>query len=108
MRPESQFFSRSTSRQTRHVVGRIEFIEGEPRNRLEVYDLWRYLDELSEKIPGMADHFDRSAPGVHVSDTVDYDVVIRGELILELDDRKSVHLRRRSKRNPTPMDKSAA
>ena len=52
-----------------------------------------YLDELSEKIPGMAEHFDRSAPGMHVSDSLDYDIVIRGELILELDDGKSVHLR---------------
>ena len=52
-----------------------------------------YLDELSEKIPGMAEHFDRTAPGMHVSDSLDYDIVIRGELILELDDGKSVHLR---------------
>ena len=52
-----------------------------------------FLDELSQKIPGMAEHFDRSAPGMHVSDSLDYDIVIRGELILELDDGKSVHLR---------------
>ncbi len=52
-----------------------------------------FLDELSQKIPGMAEHFDRSAPGMHLSDSLDYDIVIRGELILELDDGKSVHLR---------------
>lgn len=52
-----------------------------------------YLNELSQKIPGMAEHFDRTAPGMHVSDSLDYDIVIRGELILELDDGKTVHLR---------------
>lgn len=34
------------ARQTRHVVGRVEFIEGEPGNRLEVYDLWRDVERL--------------------------------------------------------------
>ncbi|HET9532074.1 MAG TPA: cupin domain-containing protein [Blastocatellia bacterium] len=30
---------------------------------------------------------------MHTTDTLDYGVVIRGEIILELDDGKSVHLR---------------
>jgi mannose-6-phosphate isomerase-like protein (cupin superfamily) len=51
------------------------------------------LKELGEKVPGMADHFDRSAPGMHTTDTVDYGVVVRGEMTLELDDGKIVHLR---------------
>ena len=52
-----------------------------------------YLAELDQKIPGMADHFERDTPGMHTSDSVDYGVVIRGEIILELDDGKTVHLR---------------
>jgi mannose-6-phosphate isomerase-like protein (cupin superfamily) len=52
-----------------------------------------FLDELSQKIPGMAEHFDRTSPGMHISDSLDYNIVIRGELILELDDGKTVHLR---------------
>ena len=51
------------------------------------------LKELSEKVPGMGDHFDRSAPGMHTTDTVDYCVVVRGEMTLELDDGQKVHLR---------------
>ena len=51
------------------------------------------LRELSEKVPGMGDHFDRSAPGMHTTDTIDYGVVVRGEMTLELDDGKMVHLR---------------
>ena len=51
------------------------------------------LKELSDKVPGMGDHFDRSAPGMHTTDTIDYGVVVRGEMTLELDDGKIVHLR---------------
>lgn len=52
-----------------------------------------FLDELSHKVPGMAEHFERDTPGMHTSDSVDYGIVIRGEMILELDDGKTVHLR---------------
>src|SRR5437868_5419542 len=51
------------------------------------------LREMSEKVPGMGDHFERGAPGMHTSDTVDYCVVVRGEMTLELDDGARVHLR---------------
>ena len=29
------------------------------------------LKELSDKVPGMGDHFERGAPGMHTSDTID-------------------------------------
>jgi mannose-6-phosphate isomerase-like protein (cupin superfamily) len=51
------------------------------------------LRELSEKVPGMGDHFERDAPGMHTTDTIDYGVVVRGEMTLELDDGQKVHLR---------------
>jgi quercetin dioxygenase-like cupin family protein len=51
------------------------------------------VKELSDKLPGMGDHFERGAPGMHTSDTIDYGVVVRGEMTLELDDGKIVHLR---------------
>jgi hypothetical protein len=51
------------------------------------------LKEMSEKVPGMGDHFERGAPGMHTSDTIDYGVVVRGEMTLELDDGQKVHLR---------------
>jgi Cupin domain len=50
------------------------------------------LRELSEKVPGMGDHFERGAPGMHTTDTIDYGVVVRGEMTLELDDGQKVHL----------------
>ena len=51
------------------------------------------LRELSEKVPSMGDHFDRNAPGMHTTDTIDYAIVVRGEMTLELDDGQKVHLR---------------
>ena len=35
------------------------------------------LRELSEKVPGMGDRFERDAPGMHTTDTIDYRVVAR-------------------------------
>jgi len=52
-----------------------------------------FLEELSQKVPGMAEHFERDTPGMHTSDSIDYGIVIRGEMLLELDDGKTVHLR---------------
>jgi mannose-6-phosphate isomerase-like protein (cupin superfamily) len=51
------------------------------------------LKELNDKVPGMGDVMERGAPGMHTSDTVDYCVVVRGEMTLELDDGQKVHLR---------------
>lgn len=53
----------------------------------------KFLEELAQKVPGMAEHFERDTPGMHTSDSVDYGIVIRGEMFLELDDGKTVHLR---------------
>lgn len=51
------------------------------------------LAELDEKIPGMGRHFERNAPGMHTTDTLDYGIVVRGEMTLELDDGQRIHLR---------------
>jgi hypothetical protein len=54
------------------------------------------LKELGEKVPSMADHFEREPPaarGMQTTDTIDYGVVVRGEMTLELDDGKIIHLR---------------
>lgn len=42
--------------------------------------------ELMEKMPGLAEKFEMDAPGFHTVDTVDYGIILDGELILELDD----------------------
>jgi mannose-6-phosphate isomerase-like protein (cupin superfamily) len=43
---------------------------------------------------GLADHFEKDDPGMHETNTVDYAVVYEGEMWLELDDAKTIHLKR--------------
>ena len=56
-------------------------------------DIGQALEELSSKLPGLAEAMEPDSPGMHTTDTVDIDVVISGEVDLELDDGSEVHLR---------------
>jgi len=42
--------------------------------------------EYMQKIPGLAERFEIDHPGMHTTDTVDYGVLLAGEIHLELDD----------------------
>jgi mannose-6-phosphate isomerase-like protein (cupin superfamily) len=56
-------------------------------------DLAAALGEFERKLPGMAEYLEVDNPGMHTTATVDYGVVLSGEVILELDDRAKVTLR---------------
>jgi hypothetical protein len=43
--------------------------------------------------PGLAETFEVDAPGMHTTDTIDYGIVLKGEVWLELDDGKVEHLK---------------
>jgi mannose-6-phosphate isomerase-like protein (cupin superfamily) len=49
-------------------------------------DLQAALTEMNEKLPGMLDYVEPDNPGMHTTDTIDFEVVLSGEVILELDD----------------------
>jgi hypothetical protein len=49
--------------------------------------------ELEAKLPGLAGTMEPDAPGMHTTDTIDFEVVLEGEVWLELDGGKEVHLR---------------
>ena len=51
------------------------------------------LEDMQEKLPGMMDVLEPDHPGMHTTDTVDFDVVISGEVYLELDDGAEVLLK---------------
>jgi mannose-6-phosphate isomerase-like protein (cupin superfamily) len=42
--------------------------------------------ELEEKLPGLAGHMEPDDPGMHTTATIDFEVVLSGEVVLELDD----------------------
>ncbi|WP_049731382.1 cupin domain-containing protein [Rhizobium ecuadorense] len=44
------------------------------------------FEEQAIHIPGLIQAFEPDAPGMHTTDTVDYDIVLDGEIWLELDD----------------------
>ena len=48
--------------------------------------------EYMEHLPNLADKFEVDAPGMHKTDTVDYAIVLDGEVWLELDDGKATRL----------------
>ena len=48
---------------------------------------------MAEESPGLVELFEVDNPGMHTTPTVDYGVVLEGEVWLELDDGKTVHLK---------------
>jgi mannose-6-phosphate isomerase-like protein (cupin superfamily) len=56
-------------------------------------DIGKALEDLETNLPGLGDAMEPENPGMHTTDTVDIDVVISGEVDLELDDGAEVHLR---------------
>lgn len=58
------------------VIPREQFIAG--------------LPELQEKLPGLVEVLEPKHAGMHTTQTVDFDVVLSGEVWLELDDGKEV------------------
>lgn len=51
------------------------------------------LQEMERKLPGLLQALEADHPGMHTTDTVDFDVVVCGEVVLELDDGAEVVLK---------------
>jgi mannose-6-phosphate isomerase-like protein (cupin superfamily) len=51
------------------------------------------FDEMQSKLPGLATHMEPNHPGMHTTDTIDFEYIISGDVTLELDEGASVHLR---------------
>ncbi|MNP49283.1 Cupin domain protein [compost metagenome] len=49
--------------------------------------------ELCARMPGLAERFEAEKPGFHRTDTLDYGVVLEGEVTLELDGGRTTVLR---------------
>lgn len=49
--------------------------------------------QMLERLPGLAEAMEPGHPGMHTTDTVDYDIVMSGELVMELDDGAEVALK---------------
>jgi len=51
------------------------------------------LHELEQKFPGRAAHMESHQTGLHTTATIDFIYVADGEIWLELDDKKEIHLK---------------
>ena len=58
-----------------------------------LYDPVRLQAELDEHMPGFAGCFEPAHPGMHRTDSIDYDLVMEGEVWLELDDGEQIRLK---------------
>jgi quercetin dioxygenase-like cupin family protein len=59
----------------------------------EGIDIPAALGRVEEQLPGMLQYMEPDAPGMHTTPTVDFEVVLEGEVWLELDDGKEAHLK---------------
>jgi len=51
------------------------------------------LADVEAKLPGLLRYVHRGDPGMHTTDTIDFEVVLEGTIVLELDDGAEVTLR---------------
>jgi mannose-6-phosphate isomerase-like protein (cupin superfamily) len=58
---------------------------GDGHANLEDADLEAGLRELQEKLPGVLETNEFDNPGMHTTDTVDMEIMLSGEVVLELD-----------------------
>jgi len=56
-------------------------------------DIEAGMTEMEEKWPGLVSHMEPDNPGMHTSNTIDFEYVISGEVWLELDNGEEIHLK---------------
>jgi len=56
------------------------------------FDATADLSDFEAEAPGLLRYMDRSDPGMHTTDTIDFEVVLEGTVVLELDDGATVTL----------------
>lgn len=55
-------------------------------------DVAAAIADMNEAMPGMMGYMDRADPGMHTTDTIDFEIVLEGTVVLELDDGAKVTL----------------
>jgi len=55
-------------------------------------DMEAAMGEIETRLPGMMAHMELDNPGMHTTDTTDFEIVLSGGVILELDDGAKVTL----------------
>lgn len=76
--------------ETRFMIVRLppDTVFADPR-----FDPEQAAQEQQYHLPGLFECFEAEDPGMHRTNSVDYDIVLDGEIWLELDDGQEVHLK---------------
>ncbi len=74
---------------------RFGFVTIPPQSHIDQppLDIAEALAEFEDSLPGMLGYMEPDDPGMHTTDTTDFEVVVSGEIILELDDGAEVLLK---------------
>ena len=59
----------------------------------QIDDIEAAVAEFEAGLPGLPGYMEPDAPGMHTTDTIDFEVILDGEVWLELDDGVEVHLK---------------
>lgn len=57
------------------------------------FDFAAAVAEVGESLPGLLGYMELDNPGMHTTDTIDFEVLLSGEVTLELDDGATVDLK---------------
>ena len=58
----------------------------------EIFNAEEAVADIEGKLPGLLSYMDPSDPGMHATDTIDFEVVLEGTVVLELDDGAEITL----------------
>jgi hypothetical protein len=72
---------------------RLMIVEFAPDSVMMTIDPAAAGQEFAEHIPDLAQAMEMDNPGMHTTQTVDYGIVLDGEVWLEVDDGKQIHLK---------------
>lgn len=77
---------------SRFILYRIPPEGPGPQAALDEAMLGALIADAEEKLPGLVENMEPDAPGMHTTQTVDYGMVLEGEVWLELDDGAEVRM----------------
>ena len=72
--------------------GMLTILPGTVASGEEPFNAAEAVDDIEGKLPGLLSYMDPSDPGMHATDTIDFEVVLEGTVVLELDDGAEVTL----------------
>lgn len=70
----------------RLAVRHRHLASGPPRDPDADFDAEAAAADIEEKLPGLLATVEPDDPGMHTSDTIDFEVILSGQVVLELDD----------------------